>query len=168
MTRPHRFYFGCAVLYVTMTDAEAKDHFDRACSKYGQTYLTFDQFLSWNARRDGIEDDAEEAEEEDVVELIAGSEHLRHVLENEHSGQYGDVHLQDLSTLMSRSSRHTAATAHSKGHDLKTFKNSHKHSGLQGITKKAMEKYKMVKDALRYTTQTNNSFPKFEEDQYST
>eukprot|EP01051_Picozoa_sp_SAG22_P021541 SAG22_NODE_4795_length_1161_cov_1.096045_2_plen_189_part_01 len=63
-------------------------------------YVTFDEFLGWMARRHGIEDDVVEfEEEEEVIELHENADHLSKILDKR-SGEYGDVHLQDLSSVM--------------------------------------------------------------------
>ena len=40
----------CAVLGESLSDADSLANFVRACAKYEQDDLDFDQFLSWSAR----------------------------------------------------------------------------------------------------------------------
>jgi hypothetical protein len=102
------------------------------------------------------------------------------------SGAHGEVHFQDLATVMSKSVREAAAAAGSGEDGLRRLKQASKLGGLQGLATKvrravaappraraaergpppqAIEKYAMVKDALRFTTRTNDAFPSFGEDQ---
>jgi hypothetical protein len=148
----------CAVLGESLSDADSLANFVRACAKYEQDDLDFDQFLSWMARRNGIENNLEEFAEEETVELIEGAEILQHQLESSLSGEYGDVHFQDLTTVLGKRNLDIAKQGLSGKGPTPLQK-------LQGLTNKAKEKYRMVKDAFRFTTRQNSSFPLFTEDQ---
>ena len=97
---------------------------------------------------------------------MASNELLGELL-GELSGEHGDVHMQDLATIMSKDVRQAAAdaAAHGGGAGTKELKNKTKLSGLQGAATKSIEKYKMVRDALRFTARQNDSLPDFGEDQ---
>lgn len=144
------FYFASGVLGQPLSDAEAADHFERVCALHGEETLSFNQFLGWMARRNGIEDDLDEGEEEQSEQVLSieNGKVLGALLEAHGSGDFGDVHLQDLSSVMSSKNRNVAALAAREGGCAVTaVKKASRMGGLQGIVRKAMEKLKMVKDA---------------------
>eukprot|EP01051_Picozoa_sp_SAG22_P006784 SAG22_NODE_456_length_10273_cov_3.463436_2_plen_165_part_00 len=132
------------------------------------------------ARRNSIEDDLEQEDEGaggagDTPEeeaTIAGGEHLGLLLEEHAAGQFGDLHLQDLSAVMSSKNRKAAAALAAGdgagGGGPATAAGLQKAAGmggLQGVVRRAMEKLKIVKDAVRFSTKQHDSFPQFAEDQ---
>eukprot|EP01052_Picozoa_sp_SAG31_P016413 SAG31_NODE_1087_length_9993_cov_13.126440_3_plen_755_part_00 len=159
------FYCGCSVMGEELSDDEASEYFQHLCNSYGQDYLSFEQFLAWIARRAALEYDVLPEIDNDVEEDVRldGGAHLGHLLQSQLAGEYGDVHLQDLTAVMNTKNLDHAkfAAAQGAGADALT-----KRAGnLRGLIKKDMEKRQMVQDALRFTTIQNDSFPNFEEQQ---
>ena len=122
-------------------------------------FVKFDDFMAWMANKYGMEDDVNDelgSDEDDSID-----EEDRAVLQDmlaQSSGQYGDIHLVDLTSVVNR--RRTAASS-----DTARPRRVRRTSVFAGMVRKANEKLQMVKNALRFTTQTNNCFPAFDEDQ---
>eukprot|EP01050_Picozoa_sp_SAG11_P003981 SAG11_NODE_241_length_11781_cov_8.401900_7_plen_378_part_00 len=149
------FYLGCSILGETMADEDAKDHFERIASHSGNDgFVTLNQFLSFMAHRHGIEDDIDEdnSDDDDALIEIKNAEQIGAFL-NEKTGTYGDVHFQELTSVLGSDRRGKHRSQHTGA--LLRFHN---------LSETAAERMRMVKDALRFTTVTNDSFPRFEED----
>ena len=157
------FYIATSLLGESLSDEDAVDYFARLAlqsssdgSTGGGGHVLFDVFLSWMAKRYGIEAGVDDvSSDEENVELVEGADILSSLLQKE-SGQYGDVHLQELTSLMGK---HGAAAV-----------NRHKSSGsgnsklqFQALINKSNEKLQMVKNALRFSIKTNSCFPDFQE-----
>jgi Ca2+-binding EF-hand superfamily protein len=103
-----KFYFACSTLGEPMSDVSARENFERLCSQTGvdvEEGVPFNKFLGWLARRHYVDDDPDpNAEPEEVVELLEDAAEVNEVLGSA-AGEYGDVHLQDLASVMGMRSR---------------------------------------------------------------
>ena len=166
------------------------------CRGHGQDHLRFEQLLAWVARRNPVGDEDEDQDEDEdesdssraattewggsSAQLrrhkssegseLAGAELLAAGLEDHLAGEYGDVHLQDLASVMKKDVLDAAAsvsgeTSQTLDSRERTFKSRVAMGGLKGLTAKTAEMHKIIRDAFRFTTHTNDSFPSFPDHQ---
>ena len=98
-----KFYFACSTLGEPMSDAAAHEAFERLCTQTGVSVeegVPFNKFLGWLARRHYVDEEPDpNAEPEEKVELLDDADEVNQVLA-EQTGDYGDVHFQDLADVM--------------------------------------------------------------------
>ena len=147
------FYFACSTLGEPLSDEQAAESFERLAEAHDcKDAIPFDLFLGWLARRN-YEDDEPVVYEDDSVELFEDREVINRVL-SRNVGEYGDIHLQDLASVMGK--RQSGKLNEHKSKRLVRF---------QTIVTRALEASNLIKEALRFATSQNNSFPNFNDDQ---
>eukprot|EP01051_Picozoa_sp_SAG22_P018118 SAG22_NODE_2960_length_2071_cov_1.058824_2_plen_415_part_01 len=128
--------------------------------------VKFDVFCAHVARKHGVEDNVHETVEEEI-ELLEDADEVNEQLQLA-SGQFGDVHLQDLNSVLNRRRKSVSIATPAAGSKVGGSKPpafKRRMSVFSSMVRNANEKLQMVKNALRFTTATNSIFPSFSEDQ---
>lgn len=152
------FYFACSSLGEPMSDTAAEENFNRLCDQTGHVAeegVPLSNFLGWLARRHYVDDEPAENESEEEIEMMEDADELSSRLA-EHTGEFGDVHLQDLASVLGgHKAAKTAATKVSSSVSKK----------VRSVARRVVECVQLITAALRFATETNNCFPDFDDDQ---
>lgn len=150
------FYFGCQCLKIPVTDGKARYLFQgclRAVSSNGQdiSELNFNQFMVWAVRYSCItlkfgEPPLTEAQRR-AQQCAVMSKELEHM-----AGAYGDIHLIDLVTVVSKPQSTTSHDLNSTSTNLKRI--------MTKVANSAIECSQLIQKGIEYSTKQNDSFPK--------
>ena len=143
------FHFGCQSLDFKGSDGDSKYLFERHCVKLGrdpiEQGMTFEQFVLWAVAYACVASTEEESEADRTARQNAiMSKELSNM-----AGEYGDVHFQDLASVLGRGAKGGDASG---GTELQRR--------FKGWARSVIEMCQLIKRGIENSTVRNDSFPR--------